>query len=427
MADTDYGGFSLVTALQSNDLFLGKRGAGGINFTWETLFQNMPGYMVSGIGISTNAAQFEHGAGRTANGDAYFDLHATPGSDFESRIIRFGGTDGNFDIVNSGTGNFTIGQNNNGPLRFVTNSQERGRIDGSGNFVVGTTSALSRFDVRGGNGTGGISGPPTQVWAARIVNNQDSDGYAGLSVQTRWSNANTPIFECAQGWNGSSVGYYPVFTISGLGHTLPGSTDNAKNLGGASNRYATLYAGTGTINTSDEREKQWRGAATDAELAAARDIMGEMGFFQWLSAIDEKGEDAARWHFGVRAQRVWAIMARHGLVDPIGKDGRPGKTPYAFLCFDEWDEEFVDEMETVIRKERVPVDAASASILGANGRPARKVKYQMIEREEQVPTGRKILVCPAGNRFGVRPDQLALFLVAAQEARIAALEAQANG
>lgn len=154
------------------------------------------------------------------------------------------------------------------------------------------------------------------------------------------------------------------------GAFAPGA-DNAQAWGDASLRWSVIYAGTGTINTSDGREKTWRGEPTTAELAAARRIVGELGFFQWNDAIAQKGPDGARWHFGVRAQAVWAIMADEGLIDPIDADGRPGATPYAFLCWDAWDVDDDGEM---------------------------------------------------ADRFGIRPDQLALFLIAAQERRIAMLE-----
>lgn len=155
------------------------------------------------------------------------------------------------------------------------------------------------------------------------------------------------------------------------GHFQPVS-DNVHSLGGAGNRATVVYAATGTINTSDAREKTWRGAADAAEMRAGRRIIAELGFYQWNDAIAAKSAADARYHFGVQAQRVWEIMADESLIDPIDAEGRPGATPYAFLCWDAW-----------------------------------------AEGDE------------AGDRFGIRPDQLALFLIAAQEARIAALEAAA--
>jgi hypothetical protein len=168
----------------------------------------------------------------------------------------------------------------------------------------------------------------------------------------------------------NSTQFDQSFVFENTGRFTPGA-DNTQALGWSSQRWSIVYAGTGTINTSDARDKQWRGDMTTAELAAAKRIAAELGFYKWLAVIEAKGEAAARLHFGARAQEVWLIMADEGLVDPLDGDGRPGSTPYAFLCWDEWES----------------------------------------EEGEQV------------SRFGLRLDQLALFLIAAQEQRIALLEA----
>lgn len=180
--------------------------------------------------------------------------------------------------------------------------------------------------------------------------------------------------------------------ITEIGVVRPGA-DNAQTMGTSTFRWSVFYAVTGTINTSDEREKEWRGAMTDAELRAAKRIAGELGFYRWLTAVAEKG-DAARYHFGARAQRVWGIMADEGLVDPI-VDGLPGATPYAFLCFDQWDE-----------------------TLGIPEQKERRKNGKIIS-----PASPAVPAMPAGNRYGLRVDQLTLFLIAAQEQRLMALEA----
>lgn len=90
-------------------------------------------------------------------------------------------------------------------------------VDANGNVGIGTTAPGARLDVRGGNGTGGISGPTSGTWASRIVMDQDSSGYSGLSVHSRWADGTTPVFEVASGWNGSAAGYYPIYTVNGTG------------------------------------------------------------------------------------------------------------------------------------------------------------------------------------------------------------------
>jgi len=179
--------------------------------------------------------------------------------------------------------------------------------------------------------------------------------------------------------------------ITANGIVRPGA-DNTQNLGEASFRWATVFAGTGTINTSDEREKVWRGAMNEAEMRAAKRIIGELGMFQFIASVEEKGEEA-RLHFGVRAQATFAILEDEGL--------EPSR--YAWCCYDEW--------------EATPGKPATKAIKDDDGtviQPARPAQPGI----------------PAGNRYGIRSDQLAFWLIAAQaeiqsglEARLAKLEA----
>ncbi|NSX14959.1 tail fiber domain-containing protein [Cupriavidus taiwanensis] len=138
----------------------------------------------------------------------------------------------------------------------------------------------------------------------------------------------------------------------------------AQTIGRASERWSTVYAGTGTINTSDEREKQDILPIDDAALDAWADV----GFVQyrWRDSVAVKGE-AARAHIGVIAQRVYEAFAARGL-DAFG---------YGLLCYDEW----ADEFEPVLD-------------------------------EDGYETGERRLVVAAGNRWGIRADQC-LFMEAA--------------
>lgn len=180
-----------------------------------------------------------------------------------------------------------------------------------------------------------------------------------------------------------------------LGFTrfVPGP-DNTLSLGDTNNRWTTIFAATGTINTSDEREKQWRGPLNAAEMRAAKRLISELGIFQFLDAIAEKGADEARLHFGVKAQQAFEILTDEGL----------DWTRYAWCCFDEWD--------------ATPAVPAVPEV-----RDPETGKLLQMARPE-------IPARPAGNRYSIRTDQLAFWLIAAQaeiqsdlEARIAALEA----
>lgn len=54
--------------------------------------------------LSTGDAQIELGAGRTGSGVAYIDFHAASGQDYNFRILRDSGLNGNVAISNTGTG-----------------------------------------------------------------------------------------------------------------------------------------------------------------------------------------------------------------------------------------------------------------------------------------------------------------------------------
>jgi len=139
--------------------------------------------------------------------------------------------------------------------------------------------------------------------------------------------------------------------------------DNTQALGRTSERWSVVYAGTGTINTSDEREKQQIQMITDAERAVAVRIKGLMRSFCFNDAVAEKG-DRARIHFGVMAQEVKAAFELEGLV----------AEHYAMLCYDEWEDqkESRDDDGNVITPYRA-----------------------------------------AGNRYGVRYEELLAFILAA--------------
>jgi hypothetical protein len=104
------------------------------------------------------------------------------------------------------------------------------------------------------------------------------------------------------------------------------SVDNSKSCGLASNRWSVVYAGTGTINTSDEREKQDIEDLSDAELRVATSLKSLVKKFRFRDAVQAKGDDA-RIHVGVIAQEVIAAFQAEGL-DPMH---------YGIVCYDQWD------------------------------------------------------------------------------------------
>jgi hypothetical protein len=253
-----------------------------------------------------------------------------------------------------------------GDARYPVNTTGSIQVDGGGNVGIGRASNGSKLDVEG---------------FARFVNPFGSGSTGAIILRDAPGNPGTVFIQVVNNNNTSQYGYIAIDSAYiNFSSSIRPISDNSLTIGTASLRWSTIYAATGTINTSDEREKRWRGALTEAELAAARRIASEIGVFQWLESIAEKGADAARLHIGVRAQRCFAILEEYGL------DWRR----YGWCCHDSWE-----------------------------ARPA-----LIAEQDDGIGAGPPALA--AGDRHGIRPDQLALFLIAAQEARLMALEEAAG-
>jgi hypothetical protein len=177
------------------------------------------------------------------------------------------------------------------------------------------------------------------------------------------------------------------------GDLLAGA-DNTQTLGGASNRWSVVYAGTGTINTSDAREKTAVQALTANELEASKQLGKEIGTYKWLSAIAEKGY-MARNHIGMTVQRAIEIMTTCNL-EPMA---------YGFICYDEWVDEFVEHtaVEAVAAVDATETEPAVEAVAAADAW-TEQVKW-------------------AGDRYGFRYDELLAFIAAGFNARLEALEA----
>ena len=89
--------------------------------------------------------------------------------------------------------------------------------------------------------------------------------------------------------------------------------DDLIDLGRSAARFDDIFATNGTINTSDATEKQSIEELTEAEIRVAQACKGLVRKFKWNSAVEKKGIEGARYHFGVIAQDVQAAFASEGL------------------------------------------------------------------------------------------------------------------
>jgi hypothetical protein len=121
--------------------------------------------------------------------------------------------------------------------------------------------------------------------------------------------------------NGDYIIYAATTYFSGFG-------DSVLECGRSGNRWNNVWNRQSTMQTSDAREKKWRGGLNDTELAVSKAMIGEIGIYQWLMDLDKDGEEA-KLQCGLLAQRAMAVFHQHGL-DALD---------YGFVRFDEWDED----------------------------------------------------------------------------------------
>lgn len=293
-------------------------------------------------------------------------------------------------------GSLNFGQAGAGTITFGTNGVERARITAAGNFGIGTIAPGAELEVAA---LGGDSDCRIQIRATPAQIAQ-----FGVSATSAFiDSSGNPFF-----FYGTSV--------------APGA-DNTQPLGGASTRWSVVYAGTGTINTSDARLKRIRGAISNDELDAWGDVAAKA--FQYLDAIEIKG-DAARMHVGYLAQDVAEAFASRGI----------DVSRHALFCRDEITRK-AKIVETRMAQATESVEETYAEIEIRDGAPVQVQKSRTVERpmfdlvavvdEAGAPAkdGDRPLMHPvpvmievereveidepAGDRLGLRYDQCAVF------------------
>lgn len=233
--------------------------------------------------------------------------------------------------------------------------------------------------------------------------------------------------------------------------TNPGNirhtVDNAWSFGSPSFRGTVVYAVTGSINTSHGVLKKVRGGLSEAELRAWSNVQAKV--YQFLDAIELKGEDEARFHAGYVAEEVAQAFRDQGL-DPCR---------YALWCEDPLyktvtvvqrvvREKTVLAEETVSRieiRDGVPVQvfdvvevrktvANPVGVINDDGSPAIGDDggqiFHLVPVMEEVDEEVDVEVAD-GTRLGLRYEQCLVFdtnylrtLIAIQDQRISALESK---
>jgi hypothetical protein len=190
---------------------------------------------------------------------------------------------------------------------------ERLRINVSGNFTASGTANFANHSQIAYAGDVAIFANSTTL----------TSGIGGTSGGTR---SNWVQFDNAQ--------TYPV-------------VDNSLNFGLASFRWKAVYAVNGTIQTSDQNQKQDIAELDEAEKRVAIRIKSLIKKYRFKDSVIEKG-DAARIHVGAIAQEVQSAFVAEGL----------DATRYGVFCSDTWYE--VDGKPSPIASEPYTEDTPNA-------------------------------------------------------------------
>lgn len=111
-------------------------------------------------------------------------------------------------------------------------------------------------------------------------------------------------------------------------YTVRPGSDNSQPLGDVTHRWSAVYAGNGTIQTSDGNEKAEIRDLEAAEKAVGVKLKSIIKAYKFKDAIEKKGSDA-RIHVGVIAQDVKAAFESEGL----------DASRYGVFCSDTWTDE----------------------------------------------------------------------------------------
>ena len=300
-------------------------------------------------------------------------------------------------IVNAGGDNDSgIDLGTNDTVKVTIAGAEKARVNSDGKLLVGKTSSgdfVTGFEVQPAgaivsyrsSGVAGLFGRTDNGEILRFNSNSATVGKLGC-VLTDYIYIGTT--------GGGDVGMAFIDEqVRPVNGGTGANADDAYDLGNSAVRWDDIRATNGTIQTSDQNEKQDIASLTTKELNVAKKISTLFKTFKWKSKVAKKGDDA-RTHTGMIAQEIQTAFSDEGL--DVSK--------YAFWCSDTWWEK------------EVKVDAVKAD--KEKGIEAQDAYTHMIIEKEKTDgyTER--------TRLSLRYPELLSFIGAATEQRLASIEAR---
>ncbi len=304
------------------------------------------------------------------------------------------------ELILDADGDTSIEASSDDIMVFDTGGSERMRIE-SGHLLIGTTNdGISSSSSSAGinlKATGAVEitrndSPPV------FINRNTSSGtvmqFRKDGTQEGAISVDGDILKifATKSTANCGLGFFSNNTIRPVGNN-GSEADNEVDLGHSSTRIDDVRATNGTIQTSDENEKQDIASATAKELNVAKKLSALFKTFRWKDKVIEKG-DKARTHTGIVAQEVQTAFKAEGL----------DASNYGLFTSDTWWEKEI-KVDAVKADEEKGIEAKDA--------------YTYIDTKDEKTDG-----YTERTRLGVRYPELFSFIFSSIEARLTALESK---
>jgi hypothetical protein len=344
--------------------------------------------------------------------------NATTGVSVSNNAIAATGSDTNINVVATpkGSGGLSVGRTDNDSFKLAVRGNTH-LSSGTYSLPAGVPVTITEgYGVSGTNGrelfrygrgvyyAGGNN--TTDLTMCFTPNEGDAPNNGGMYMNTfRPLSGDGSTTAWSVGRINHVVGGPATLTerfVVQHGGTVRPAADNTQLLGSASFKWSEVWAGNGTIQTSDARLKTSVATFTANEMAAAKALAKEIGTFKFLASIESKG-DKARAHIGLTVQRVMEIMQSNDL-NPFD---------YGFVCYDKWEEEFITRSALHEVKHHDEVLDDKGNIIEEAWDEVTDVVITPAWNEK---------VRDAGDLYSLRYDQVLLFIAKGFEERLSALE-----